>query len=60
MVMRDNYNRKLYFSDSCLKPNSQLVMWLDALCLNMMHTQSTEYKELCIYSVMDGSKDDIL
>ena len=42
--MRDNYTRKLYFSDSCLKPNSQLVMWLDALCLNMMHTQSTEYR----------------
>jgi hypothetical protein len=51
-----------YFSDSCLKPNTQLVMWLEALCLNMIPTQTTSHGfcDLCIYSVMDGTKDDIL
>jgi hypothetical protein len=50
------------FSDGCLKPNTQLVMWLDALCLNMIPTLTTShgFYELCIYSVMDGSKNDIL
>jgi hypothetical protein len=51
-----------YFLDSCLKLNTQLVMWLDDLRLNMIPTQTTShgFYELCIYSVMDGSKDDIL
>jgi hypothetical protein len=51
-----------YFSNNCLKPSTQLVMWLDALCLNMTSSQTTShgFYELCIYSVMDGSKDDIL
>jgi len=37
------------FSDSCLKANTQLVMWLDALCLNMIPTQT---KSHVFYGIM--------